>query len=315
MTRGAIISVLLMATLLWTCKPDFIEEDLSKSAVTLISPVNNLNTVSLTQIFWWDEVEGATGYEIQVISPSIASPAILVLDSNTVVNQYTLTLSPGSYEWQVRAYNGSSTTPFTIFGLTIDSTPDLSSQIIVLSSPVNNLITNQITVTFNWDTLYNADDYRFEIATPDFNGTQELAAQTLTIDSFTHTFSQEGVFQWRVRGQNAFSNTPYSTNSIEIDTTMPNIPLLISPAHNDTLSDSTAISLSWDRGTVTGSTIMDSLYIYADTGMVILLNSIYTANPSFTDSLGVDVYYWRVISIDAANNKSGYSVLRKFTVQ
>ena len=315
MRRDSVILLILCTVLLWACKPDFIEVDLSKSVVTLITPADNLQTTTLTQKFWWYEVEGATGYEIQIISPSIANPATLVLDSITVSDQYTITLAPGSYEWQVRAYNGSSSTPFTIFSLTIDSTPDLASQLIVLISPLNNLITNQLTITFNWDTLYNADDYRFEIATPDFNGTQELAPQTETGGSIIHTFSQEGSFQWRVRGQNAFSNTPYTTYTIEIDTTSPNIPILSSPANNDTLPDSTSISLYWDRGVVTGSVIMDSLYIYDDPGATTILQSIYTANTSYSDSLGSGDFYWRVISIDAASNKSAYSALRKFTIQ
>lgn len=315
MNRGGVLIVLLIAVFCWTCKPDFIEIDLSKSVVTLISPTDTLHTTTLTQTFWWSEVEGATGYEIQIISPTIANPTTLVLDSLTVYDQYTVTLTPGSYEWQVRAYNNSSTTNFTIFSLTIDSTPDIASQIIVLTSPANNLVTNQMAITFRWETLYNADDYRIEIAYPDFNGTLELNPQSVQEDSFPHDFTQEGEFQWRVRGQNAFSNTGYTTYAIEIDTTAPITPILLSPANNDTIPDTVATSFSWDRGAVSGSTIMDSLFLYADTGMVTLLNSFYTSNPSFTDTLVSDVYFWRVRSFDAATNKSGYSVLRKLTVQ
>jgi len=316
MRRGAIICLSLVAVLLWTCKPDFIEIDLNKATVTLNTPTNNLQTTTLTQTFWWDRVEGATWYEIQVVSPTLASPAVLLLDSTTASNQYTLTLTPGNYEWQVRAFNNSSSTDFTFSGFTIDSTPDISSQIIVLTAPVNNLITNDSTITFKWDTLYNADDYRFEIAIPDFNnGTEELAPQAVEIGSITHSFKQEGVFQWRVRGQNAFSNTPYTTFTIEIDTTRPNVPLLVNPAYNEILPDSINPTLFWDRGTVTGSTIMDSLYIYADSSLTNLVRGVFTANTSYSDSLGLGDFYWRVISIDAASNRSGYSPLRKFTIQ
>ena len=315
MSKGSIICLLLFTVLAWTCKPDFIEVDLSKTTVVLRAPSDNLQTSTFTHTFWWYEVEGATGYEIQVVSPSFANLATLLLDSNTISDQYTLTLTPGSYEWQVRAYNGSSTTPFTTFTLGIDSSPDLASQFMVLTSPVNNWVTNQMTVTFKWDTLSNADDYRFEIYTPDFNGTVELAPQTETGDSTSHTFSQEGIFQWRVRGQNDFSNTPYTTYLLEIDTTAPNVPSLSLPLNNQNLTDSIN-TWNWDRGVVTGSSIMDSLFFYSDTNMVNLILDVYTANTSYADSIGgPGDYYWRVLSIDAASNRSAYSVLRKFTIQ
>ena len=92
------------------------------------------------------------------------------------------------------------------------------------------------------------------------------------------------------------------------------MPVLVSPNNNDILPDTTN-TLYWDRGTITGSTIKDSLFIYSDTSMVNLVRGIYTANTSYSDSLGVSDYYWRVLSIDAAGNRSAYSPLRKFTIQ
>ena len=314
MTRGSIICMLVAASMLWACKPDFIELDLSKSAVTLISPTDNLQTSTLTHTFWWYEVEGAMGYELQVVSPSFTSPATLVLDSTTISDQYTLALSPGEYEWQVRAYNASSTTAFTTYALTIDSTTNIAAQVMVLTAPANNLVANEMSMTFRWDTLYNADDYRFELATPDFNGTQVISPLTITGDSTVHVFTAEGTYEWRVRGQNQFSSTAYTTHALEIDTTRPNTPVLVAPANNALYPD-TSNTLFWDRGVVTGSTIMDSLYIYADTNMTTLVQGVYTSNTSYTDSLGPGAFYWRVISIDAANNRSDYSALRKFTIQ
>jgi len=74
-------------------------------------------------------------------------------------------------------------------------------------------------------------------------------------------------------------------------------------------------TLFWNRGTETGSSITDSLYIYNDSLMTNLNTGIYTTGTSYSDSLGVGSYFWRVRSIDAATNKSNYSALNKFTIQ
>ena len=49
---------------------DIIEEDLSEATIALNAPGNNLTSTSLTQTFWWDEVVGATFYNIQIVSPN-----------------------------------------------------------------------------------------------------------------------------------------------------------------------------------------------------------------------------------------------------
>jgi len=193
--------------LIYTCKPDFIEIDLSDKQVVLLSPSDNYQTSTLTQTFWWEYTEGALGYELQIVSPSFANTTQLILNISTDSTRFDYTLNPGSYEWRVRAYNGSSTTAYTTYSIKIDSTGSVSSQVLVLISPVDNIITNQMSHTFKWDTLYNADDYRFEIASPDFNGTV-VKTEISTGDSATYTFTSEGQYEWRVRGAEQFLKYP-----------------------------------------------------------------------------------------------------------
>jgi hypothetical protein len=302
----------ICAGFLLSCE-DIFEKNLKKENVEILAPTNGLESDISTITFWWNEVDGALGYSLQVVSPTFSSVSKLILDTNISKNKFTYSLIPGSYQWRVRAYNNSSETDYVTYSLTIDSTADITQQTIILVSPSDKDTTNQMSFTFRWDTIYNADDYRFEIWIPDFSGTNFLSV-TLEADNFNYTLV-EGAYEWGVRGQNSTTNTQYSKRTIYVDTTNPNTPALLTPTSNDTISDSLSLDFSWSRGTVTGSSIKDSLYIYTDQTMAIIKRQKYLNSTTYTDSLGIGNYWWRIRSIDAAGNYSSYSVLRKFTVQ
>lgn len=296
------------------CRPDFIEYDLSKESITILSPPNNHITTTSSVKFWWEELKGANGYRLQLAAPTFDNIQDYLLDTSIAYNSFTYTLEPGVYEWRLYAMNGSSSSLATTYSITVDSSNDLSIQTLGLILPSNGSIVNSMTITFKWNTLYNASDYRLEVASPDFNGVASINAVVTVEDSSVQTFSEEGHYQWRVRGQSSTSNTPFTTFAFEIDTTSPNTPVLLTPMMNEVLTDS-IVSFTWDGGIVTGSDIIDSLYVYSDS---LLSNEIVrygTSATSFIDTLIGGSYFWTVGSMDAAGNVSAYSTLSKFTIQ
>lgn len=302
-----------------SCK-DIQEEDISGLTVVLHTPANSTTTEVLTHTFWWSKIDGATEYNLQIASPSFLTPEYLILDSNVTSNKYTFTLNPGSYEWRVKAMNGAYETDYTTYTLQIDSTPDLSGQQIVLISPNDNFATNNQTITFKWYTLYNADDYRFEIRTPDWNGSLAYPVTITQYDTLNITLN-EGFYVWGVQGQNLTSNSPFSSRSIVIDTTSPGIPVLTYPSDDATINDSTLtnseITFRWQRGSNSGSEIKDSLYVSTDSlflsGIIV---SVHLADTVYTKAMTTeDEYFWKVRSIDAAGNYGNNSVIRKFVYE
>jgi hypothetical protein len=306
------ILIISTASIILSCK-DVFERDLKKKDMVIYAPANELRSTISTITFWWNEIEGADGYNIQIVSPTFSSITKLVLDSNVSNNKFTFSLLPGDYQWRVKAYNNSSETEYLTYTLYIDSTANITQQTIILNSPADKDTTKSMSFTFKWNTIYNADDYRFEIWTPNFSGTNVLSV-SLATDSFKYVLD-EGAYEWGVRGQNSTTNTQYSKRSIFIDTTRPNTPVLIAPILNDTISDTISLDFSWSHGIVTGSSIKDSLYIYSDQAMMNIIRQKYLNSTTYTDSLGNGNFWWRVRSIDAAGNYSNYSSLRKFTVQ
>jgi len=294
---------------IYACE-DIVEDDLSKKSVVLLAPPDGFHTTITTNTFWWEVVDGCTGYNLQIVSPSFDFIEQLFLDTNIVINKWDFSLLPGEYEWRVRGYNNTSSTPFVVNSIIIDSTMDISQQIIQLLLPSDNDTSNITTYQFKWDLLYNADDYNFQLY---FEGNKYFTKIT-TNDTVIKSLNEgDGIYKWEVRGQNAFSNTAYSSRTLFIDTTPPNKPILDLPDNLSSLPDS-IIYFEWNHEMTTGSSIKDSLYIATDLLMNNLIRSTFLAYPNYEDSLGPGDYFWQVRSIDKASNKSEYSDIWKFTI-
>jgi predicted secreted protein len=306
--------ILLVMIALFAACDDVFEEDLADDLLVIIAPQDSFTTTNVNTNFLWEAVDGAIEYRFQIAQPSFNNLQQLIVDSTVTESNITYVLTPGSYEWRIRAENGSSVSAYITRYIQIDSTPDLSGQQIILIDPTSGLATNQTTHTFKWYSIYNADQYSFLIKTPDFSGTAYIPEIITADDSLELIDIPEGQYEWGIRGENQFSNTIYTTRTIWIDTTAPALPVLSFPANNATMPDST-FALQWTNTTDNGTSITDSLYIYTDTLMTNLIQTSYTTNESFTDSLGIGTYFWRVRSIDAATNNSAYTNLWKFTVQ
>ncbi len=298
-----IIPFLFACILLVSCE-DFIEADLSKKQMTVLSPADNSVSPGFTQTFWWEDLKGADQYQIQIVKPSFAAIQEFIADTTVSASRLALTLSPGTYQWRIRAKNGSSATGFITRTLTIDSTLNLSGQTLILSAPANNFYSNHFLNTFTWQTLPNAESYILQI----LESGSVIQTQTLTSISSSYTFGNEGAYQWRVFAQNSNSNSAYSIRSITIDTTRPGIPLVLFPL-TDTVT-SASIPLGWS---ISESGCNSHVQISHDSTFASVIKDTLTAAASYTifSPLTGQYYYWRVKAVDAALNESAYCIKRK----
>ncbi|MEL6863593.1 MAG: hypothetical protein AAFP19_04200 [Bacteroidota bacterium] len=309
------ITFLLFSLLsIYACS-DVIEEDLSDHQVQLRAPADQVVSSNTSQTFWWEELdEVIDGYKLQIVSPSFDSVVQLVLEEEiTDALTFTTTLSAGSYEWTVLAFNTSSESEPMIHQLTIqtDSVLDLSSQVLTLLAPEEGLSTQSTDINFLWEPLSDATTYNIQIASPDFTNSTFIQVNEMTNDDFYTATLTEGDYRWRVRAENDNSVTPYAEGTFSIDQTAPAAPILISPANADSVS--LPVSLSWE---VDESSTMDTLYVYPDSLVSdpILVIGRTDTNFSFDDSSS-DSYFWQLRSVDAAGNVSDFSELRKFFIE
>lgn len=310
------VLLFLFSLFLFACN-DFIETDIEKETVKLLTPGNNLTTVQLTHTFWWDWIDGVEEYNIQIVEGTFSSAISFVLDSTITANKFTYTLYPGNFQWRVKGLNNGYETMYTTYNLVIDSTLDISSLSVILSTPSDNFITNNDNITFSWNSLLNSDDYLLEVHQTSWSGGIVYGPQ-VEVNVSHNTTLLEGTYIWGVQGRNSTSNTStsFSTRTLTIDTTPPNPVVLNLPTDNATLTN-IYNSYSWTQGSNIGTALTDVIYFYDDAAGTTLNKSI-QLNVGITtvqDSLGIGTYYWAVQSTDEAGNIGGFSSLRKVIIQ
>jgi len=310
MYKSKICRVLFLLMAMAGCE-DVLETNITTQKVVLISPPDSLISTLVLQNFWWQEVYGADYYNLQIVSPSFAYVVQLITDTSIACTKFSYSLLPGSYEWRVKAVNFGYETPYSLNCLIIDSTADISHQTIRLIAPPDQDTTNKKSIFFDWERLYNADNYNFLL----YYQETQVISQLLSEDSITHFLMEgDGSYTWKVRGQNSTSNTPYSLRSIFLDTGIPGTPQLVNPEANASLID-TLITFNWNRPLNIGSSVRDSLIVAKDSLFTNPLVSIFIPSTTFQDSLGAGIFFWRVRSIDKAGNRSDYSMTRKLTIK
>ncbi len=101
----------IMNTMLLGCETA-LEKPLEKDFVILLSPKDSLVTSTTSQTFYWDLLDGAAEYQLQVVSPRFNAIERLIKDTIMNGNQFTIELAKGDYEWRVRGLNYSSASRF-----------------------------------------------------------------------------------------------------------------------------------------------------------------------------------------------------------
>jgi hypothetical protein len=306
-------SILVSAIFLSSCEKWF-SQDISEETPILLSPYDSLSTNSNAVQFWWEEMLDATKYKIQIVSPCFNRIEKLILDSTISETNFQVSLSPGEYEWRVRAENDAYFSEYASNHLFIDSTNNLNDLSIILLDPVSNEYFNDFEIYFNWGDIDIADIYRFEVHIDSWEGDNLFMPLNLEESECTILFEEEGIFYWGVQASNANSTTAYETRQFEIDTTSPQVPTILNPS-NDTIYESelvqAGIHVSWSHPDNSGSPILDSIQFYNDSLGTQLLVSQLTQDTIYlyNNSLQYQAYYFRIKSIDLAGNIGEWSEL------
>lgn len=308
----------LLVTASFSCE-DIIEEDITNDNVIINYPQNNEHIESNVVNFQWNALGGASNYRIQVIS----SNQNRVLDSLVSGNQFTHSLSPGTYQWRIRAENFAYQTAFTFpISFTLVETSNLTNQQVILNSPSNNFYTQNTTPTFSWTGINAAENYTLQIVniTSGNNIVHEEAGIIGT--SFTPSstvITQDALYLWKVKGTNSISETAYSTRMFYIDRVSPNQPQNSSPSNEAILNDGVPVNFTWTAPNDTGAVpapIQYTIQIATDQGFsnVIQSDTIAVTSYQYTFS-SVGTYYWRIRATDLAGNQGSYSSYFQITVQ
>ena len=298
--------------LFMSCQKDLIVKDITDKTVTALSPPDGYRTPNNSVTFWWEKVDGAEKYNVQIVSPSFSNIQQLITDTSVASDKYAKVLMPGTYRWRVRGVNNGGETAWTTRTLTIDTSSNLTYSSVILLSPVDSFYSNSLIHTFTWAPVSNATLYALNVLSTNYSYSSTSASITLPA---------EGSYLWKVRAENSFSFSPYSSRVIVIDQTAPTTsPSLIYPitttiaVPSDTLMKWSKISDSYkdiifvsDQSDFSTTTKIDTVSA-ASAGFRTYSISNFTTNSGST-------YYWKVKCADRAGNVGNYGPSKSFRVQ
>lgn len=301
----------MMALFAVSCNEVF-EQDIAGKSVSIISPADGYSSPSNQVVFWWNKLDGADWYNLQIVKPSFSNVQTLIVDTNVVGESFSWLLSFGEYEWRIRPENSAYIGDYVVRSFSVESDSDLTYQVVPLTSPVQYDTTNNLNQSFSWQSIPYTESYTFTIWQNAYGGTTEHSS-SVTTNNANYTFVTDGAYEWGVKAVNALTSSIYYTRKIYIDTQSPATPVLLLPAEDDTLT-TTSITFSWTHSSG-GSSITDSLLVSDDNGFANIVFSTATKASEVTTILSAGIYYWKVKSVDAAGNESSYSSYRTVTIE
>ena len=311
------ILLAILTLFIFSCD-DIIEEDIENDTIQTLFPTEGLLIEGNTVQFAWQALDGADDYRVQVIN----SNQLLVIDSLVTVTNISFVLNPGSYQWRVKGENFAYTTQYTFpVNFSVEASDDLTNQNVMLLTPSNDFYTNNTNIILTWSPIVSAEDYSLDVIKN--NGGQETILQEINIlnTNFTlptNIFDVDAEYIWKIKALNSTSETSFSERTLFLDRQPPGQPSLVSPSDLESFATAT-VNFNWTIGSDTGniqSTRTNTLEISTDINFGTLLLSEDLESNSyqhiFADS---DIYYWRILTFDAAGNIGDYSIVRSLTIE
>ena len=94
---------------------------------------------------------------------------------------------------------------------------DISEAVVTTVAPVEGSVLTITDVNFSWNSVEDAERYRLQVATPNFEAaTQVVLDTTITATTFTETLTSDS-YEWRVRAENSGFQTAYTTQGFSIE--------------------------------------------------------------------------------------------------
>ena len=312
--------ILFIAVLSSSCEK-IIAEDITAETPVLILPVVN-DTVNVNPVhFKWEEMEGASKYRLEIVSPSFASINQFLLDSLVVGTDFYLDLDSNEYELRLTAQNGGYESQILSpvkFWVGVQSSGTVTN--VVLNSPINGIYENaSFDGQFGWDFPIGATNCEFALREGSSFSTGtiiDMQNNLFTSSYVTPFLLPEGEYFWGVKAYFGPTETPFTIAHFYVDEFDPNEAALSSPGDFST-NPPGDIVFTWGNGTDPGtiqSPVTSKLEIASDSGFGIIVNTENVNGNSVTVNLTAGTYFWRVTNTDEAGNSAGTSVVYQFIV-
>lgn len=308
------IAYLLLCSMLWFSCNEIFEEDIEDDEVILFSPDDSLTTNTSEVKFWWGFVDGAEQYNLQVVSPTFDEPEKMILDTIVSTNTFTTSLPSGKFQWAVSASNNGYSTLFYQRTFWVDTVQ--SSKTISLQKPQDKSYTNSFPIIATWDTDYRFDQFMVKVINE--NTKKEYYKNTSDLHvTFPFSGNEEvaqGWYSWKIIGFSGNELSESETFTFFSDTIKPNQATIKTPQNNAVIKDGEKVIFKWDASSDNGSPISHVIY-YTTKSDFSEMDSIANVEiDSAAISLPINKYFWKMLSVDKAGNRSESSSQMTFEV-
>ena len=102
--------------------------------------------------------------------------------------------------------------------------PDITGEEVRLLAPVNSAVVTRSNVTFSWDEVVEATQYKVQVASPNFENAAQIVLDSIVVVDSTFVGSNittvlgDNAYEWRIKAQNSDYETLFSTGSFSVDT-------------------------------------------------------------------------------------------------
>lgn len=277
------------------------------------SPELNKVNINITDNLTWNEVEGATKYQIQLSKSIDFAQVNIVKDTTLSLNAYRFhKLDYGTkYFWRVKAFRDTTNTSYnTIFNFTT------KLESVDLTSPINNEKFFDITNEFAWNVKVKDLIYQIQIA-EDSLFTKITTDQNNVVNNVFKVgkllFNKD--YYWRVRSLNGDLQSDWS--EVFKFRTKIDKPILVRPNNNQTNVDLTS-KLIWER--ILGASQYQVQLSKSNQFSEMLLDSTIENTSSLEQYLDIKNleyetnYFWRIRGINEFGN-SEFSNIFSFTTR
>jgi hypothetical protein len=295
----------------WTAYRNF-SSGVVLPAPTLSSPANNSAISGTSVLFRWNEVSGASKYQLEVFRGTESVPFKDVIVGNLNMSEQFGFLRDGTqYRWRVRAGNntgwGAWSGYFTLTSGKLPATPVLISP----TSTVPPVPGRQ--VSFSWQAVAGAINYELEIVKERTGAFVTKESVGNVTSSIQRGFEDDAaVYKWRVRAANSEGWGAWSNYANFVNGNTPGAPVLSRPEHNENIGRSWT-NFEWKP--VPGADRYE-LEIKDSTGQIYRTAVVSGRTTSLQQDFPVDggQYTWRVRSGNANGWGSIWAPVRSFTV-
>ena len=316
-----LFKALVVISLLDSCSAVF-EKSIENSSIEIYTPADSFSTRISSQQFYWEPVEHATNYRLQIAKPSFNSGLIqaIVLDTVMTGSSITVLLSTGEYEWRLRAQNAGSETVYYTRKLFVQEIPFNQRTMIMVrpSTTTTSFSTYIANVLFQWAALTGTQSYFIEIDALTDNFTSPVIYEiNQSILQNTVTLPTRGKYIWRMYADSLGVRSNYSVIG-NIDFKMDTVGLLTPANNSPNLTQS--IELRWAKplNHLSNDVNQYEVSLYSSLSNSDLLTGYpapLTTN-EFIQITGLSkgtTYYWAVRVIDKDGVPSVYTKKYKFT--